>query len=236
MSTSLLFAHPYVISLRNRLRGSSVLRELYGRFAGGSHYEARFSQQLLGAVGAGDAVWDVGANVGVYAAQFAERGAANVVCFEPAPAAVVALQERFPNTPARQNRVRIVPIALADRRGTAMFSADGTSPDNQIGASDGTRPTVEVQVRSADEALAEFALPTPNVVKIDVEGYELEVIQGMAGVLSSKALRSVFVEVHFSLLHNRKLDGAPAAIMRILRERGFQVHWADPSHICAQRR
>jgi FkbM family methyltransferase len=235
MSTSLLFAHPYVISLRNRLRGSSVLRGLYGSFAGGSRYEARFSQELVGAVRAGDSVWDIGANVGVYAAQFAERGAAKVVCFEPAPEAVVALHERFPQSSAAPGRVRIVPIALADQRGTALFSAKGTAPDNQIGAADGTKPTVEVQVRSADEALAEFALPTPNVIKIDVEGYELEVIQGMTGMLSSKELRSIFVEVHFSRLHERKLDKAPATILQTLRERGFQVRWVDPSHICAQR-
>ena len=235
MSTSLLFAHPYVIAWRNRLRESSVLRGLYSSIAGGSHYEARFSRELLGAVRPGDSVWDVGANVGIYAAQFADRGAANVVCFEPAPEAVVALQERFPHASGAASRVRIVPIALADRRGTAMFSAKGTSPDNQIGVLGDTKPTVEVQVRSADEALAEFSLPTPNVMKIDVEGYELEVIQGMTGVLSSSGLRSVFVEVHFSQLHKRKLDTAPGAIVQILRERGFQVHWADPSHICARR-
>jgi FkbM family methyltransferase len=235
MSTSLLFAHPYVIAWRNRLRTSSVLRGLYSSFVGRGDYEARFARELLQAVRAGDTVWDIGANVGVYAAQFAERGAAKVVCFEPAPAAVVALQQRFPGTSDSPNRVRIIPIALADRRGTATFSADGTSPDNQIGASDGTRPTVEVQVRSADEALTEFALPTPNVIKIDVEGYELEVIEGMAGVLCSKELRSVFAEMHFTLLHNRKLDSAPAAILQILRQHGFRVHWVDPSHICAER-
>ena len=235
MSTSLLFAHPYVIAWRNRLRSNPVLRGLYSSLAGGSRYEARFSRELLGAVRAGDSVWDVGANVGVYAAQFAERGAANVVCFEPAPAAVVALQQRFSNASGAASCVRIVPIALADRHGTSVFSANGTSPDNQIGVADGNRPTVEVQIRSADEAMAEFALPTPNVMKIDVEGYELEVIQGMPGVLSLKTLRAIFVEVHFSQLHKRKLDKAPAAIVQLLRDRGFHVHWVDPSHICAQR-
>jgi FkbM family methyltransferase len=235
MRTPLLFAHPRLIAWRNRLRGSSLARGVYSSLAGRGDYEARFARELLAAVRSGDTVWDVGANVGVYAAQFAESGAANVVCFEPAPAAVAALHQRFPQASAGANPVRIVPIALADRRGTATFSADGTSPDNQIGVSDGTRPTVEIQVRSADEALIEFALPSPNVIKIDVEGYELEVIDGLSRLLSSKELRSVFVEVHFSLLHNRKLDEAPAAILQTLRQHGFRVHWVDPSHIGAHR-
>jgi FkbM family methyltransferase len=235
MSTSLLFAHPRVIAWRNLLRGSPLIRGVYSRLAGRGDYEARFARELLEAVRAGDTVWDVGANVGVYAAQFAERGAANVVCFEPAPAAVSVLRQRFPEDSPSANPVRIVPIALADRRGTATFSADGSSPNNQIGIADGTKPTVEIQVRSGDEALVEFALPTPNVMKIDVEGYELEVIEGLSGVLSSKELRSVFVEVHFALLHDRKLDNAPASILQTLRRHGFAVHWVDPSHIGARR-
>jgi len=178
-------------------------------------------------------VWDVGANVGVYASQFAERGA-NVVCFEPAPAAIAALQRRF--AAPGQSYVRIVPIALGDRRSAAVFSADGASPNNQIVADAGDSPTVEIQVHAGDGALAEFSLPSPNVIKIDVEGYELEVIEGMPGVLASDALRSVFVEVHFSLLHARGLDNAPAAILQALREHGFRVSWVDPSHIGAHRR
>jgi FkbM family methyltransferase len=236
MSSSLLFAHPRVIAWRNRLRKNTWLRGIYGTLATRGDYEARFARELLAAVRKGDTVWDVGANVGVYAAQFAERGAASVVCFEPAPAAVEALQRRFPAvSPQTANPVRIVPIALSNQRGTALFSADGASPNNQIGGADRSKPTIEIQVRSADEAQAEFALPTPNVVKIDVEGYELEVVEGAAQVLSSKHVRSVFIEVHFALLHARKLDEAPATILRMLRQHGFAVRWVDPSHIGAHR-
>ena len=237
MSTSLLFAHPSFIAWRNRLRENAFVRKVYSSIAGRGDYEARFSRELLGAIHAGDTVWDVGANVGLYAAQFADRGAANVVCFEPAPAAVAALQARFNQGPQADKRVRIVPVALGSQRSTAAFTDDGTSPDNKIvspAATDGGA-TVEIQVYSGDEARAELALPTPNVVKIDVEGFELEVIQGLSQVLSSKTLRSVFVEVHFRLLHNRGLDSAPATIIRTLRSQGFRVHWVDPSHLGAYR-
>ena len=236
MSTSLLFAHPRVIAWRNRLRQSTWLREAYSTFTRKGDYEARFSRELLAAVRNGDIVWDVGANVGVYAAQFVERGAANVICFEPAPAALEILQRRFGEAAQAGNPVRIVPVALSKQRGVAMFSVEGASPNNQIGGTDTSKPTIEVQVRRADEAMAEFELPQPNVAKIDVEGYELEVLEGASQVLASKALRSVFIEVHFALLHERKLDKAPATIMRTLRQHGFEVHWVDPSHIGAHRR
>jgi FkbM family methyltransferase len=231
MSTSLLFAHPRLIAWRNHLRKSSLLRDLYRSVAGRGAYEERFSRDLLAAVCPGDTVWDVGANVGVYATQFAERGATNVVCFEPAPAALATLRSRFSGAP----QIQIMPIALGKERGIVAFAADGASPNNQIGPSDGSKPTIEIQVRSGDEALTEFDLPHPDVMKIDVEGYELEVVEGLAGMLSSKKLRSVFIEVHFALLHERKLDKAPGAILQTLRQHGFNVRWVDPSHIGAHR-
>ncbi len=236
MSTSLLFAHPRVIAWRNRLRQNALVRKVYSSIAGRGDYEERFSRELLAAIQAGDTVWDVGANVGFYAAQFADRGAAQVICFEPAPAALAALQSRFVNGTGANSRVRIVPVALGSKRATAAFAADGASPNNQIVTSPANGSTVEIQVYSGDEAQVEFALPSPNVIKIDVEGFELEVIQGLSGVLSLQTLRSVFIEVHFNLLHGRGLDDAPAAILRILRQQGFRVHWLDPSHIGAHRR
>jgi hypothetical protein len=83
--------------------------------------------------------------------------------------------------------------------------------------------------------MTEFDLPHPDVVKIDVEGYELEVVEGLSKALSSGQVRSVFIEVHFALLHGRKLDKAPAAILQRLRQHGFSVRWVDPSHIGARR-
>lgn len=235
MFTSLLFAHPRAVAWRNQLRRNALARKVYSTITGRGGYEERFSRELLAAIRAGDTVWDVGANVGFYATQFIQRGAANVVCFEPAPGAVAALRERFAGGSRSDNPVTIVPVALGRRRSTAGFTADGASPDNQIVASTAVGSTLEVQVYAGDDAQAEFALPSPNVIKIDVEGSELDVIQGLPGVLASRTLRAVFIEVHFSLLHNRGIDEAPASIMQILKSQGFRVHWVDPSHLGAHR-
>jgi FkbM family methyltransferase len=235
MFTSLLFAHPRAIAWRNQLRRNAFAQRLYSRIAGRGGYEARFSRELLAAIRTGDTVWDIGANVGFYAAQFLKRGAANVVCFEPAAAAVSVLQERFGGGSRNDNAVRVVPVALGRRRSSAVFTADGASPNNQIVATTSDVPTVEVQVYAGDEAQAEFALPTPDVIKIDVEGFELDVIQGLPGVLASKMVRSVFIEVHFSLLHSRGIDDAPASLIQIMKNQGFRVHWIDPSHLGAYR-
>jgi FkbM family methyltransferase len=228
-----LLAHPSMVAWRNRLRGNSFLRGLYRLWAGRDSYEERFGQGLLAAIGPGDVVWDIGANVGLYSEKFLERGARTVVCFEPAPEAIRALTRRFAEAPL-QERVRVIPAALSNARGVARFVADGASPVNRLGDA-GTAGAIDVPVLRGDEALTDYALPLPDVIKVDVEGFELEVIEGLDGVFERGAVRAVFVEVHFALLHDRGLDHAPAAIVRQLGRRGFRVTWLDASHLQATR-
>jgi FkbM family methyltransferase len=75
----------------------------------------------------------------------------------------------------------------------------------------------------------------PRLVKIDVEGSELEVLKGMGGMLNSETIKCVCVEVHFSILANRNMPDAPREIVALLTERGFSIRWTDPSHILAMR-
>jgi FkbM family methyltransferase len=232
-----LLAHPRMVAWRNRFRHNRLLRRVYGFWAGQSGYEERFGRGLLAAVMPGDVVWDIGANVGFYSAQFLQRQARKVVCFEPAPDAVKALEGKFGRGTSRANQVHIVPAALSNARGTAKFIADGSAPVNKIaeGSGPGAGATIDVKVLRGDEALSEYQLPPPDIIKVDVEGYELEVIEGLAGVLALPGVRAVFVEVHFALLHERGLDVAPTRIVEILESRGFRLTWLDPSHLWGTR-
>jgi hypothetical protein len=90
----------------------------------------------------------------------------------------------------------------------------------------------EVSVQRGDEYLTQCP---PNVIKIDVEGFELEVLQGMTQVLSRPELRSVLIEVHFGILSDRGLAGAPAAITALLKKAGLTIDWVDSSHLVGSR-
>ena len=230
-----LLAHPHVVAWRNRLRGNSLLRGVYRMWAGRDSYEERFGRGLLAAVGEGDVVWDVGANVGLYSEKFLQRGAGFVACFEPAPAAIAQLGRRFAAA-EYSARVRVIGAALSNVRGVARFLANGDSPVNKLSDSGQSGASIEVPVLRGDQALTEHSLPLPHVIKVDVEGYELEVIEGLDGVLAQRQVRAVFVEVHFALLHERGRDEAPARIVELLQARGFQTSWLDASHLSATRR
>jgi FkbM family methyltransferase len=227
-----LLAQPWVVKTRNRVRNIRVARALYRRWMAKFDYEESFARALLGSIAPGSIVWDVGANIGLYTEKFLASGATRVICVEPAPAAVEALRTKFSADPAR---VTILPMALSDVCGTAAMAADGASPTNQLKTGIEGQGLTEVRVMRADELMRGYNLPPPMVLKIDVEGYELEVLRGFGDSIRSMDLQAVFVEVHFGLLHERGLDHAAEEISSTLIGAGFSVRWLDLSHVCGTR-
>jgi FkbM family methyltransferase len=201
-------------------------------FRGSGPYERRFCESLLAAVRPGDHVWDVGANVGFYARRFSElvgeRG--SVWAFEPVPASYEAVTGfDLPN-------VHALNLALGEFEGTVpmALSADpqGTT-HSLVSSGDDFVSSIDVRVTTGDALVSAGTTPVPNVIKVDVEGYEEEVLSGMTGVLAREECRAVFVEVHFGILDARGRRQAPAAIERMLRDLGFTTDWLDGSHIKA---
>jgi Methyltransferase FkbM domain len=95
--------------------------------------------------------------------------------------------------------------------------------------------TTKVELRSGDEAICEGAIETPDVIKIDVEGHELQVLKGVSDTLHGDRVRAIFVEMHFALLAAEGCGEAPREIERLLKSRGFAIRWPDPSHLHAFR-
>ena len=92
-----------------------------------------------------------------------------------------------------------------------------------------------VVVRTGDAFVAEHPHLRPNKIKIDVEGFEYEVLAGLRDQLDHPALDTLFIEVHFGVLAARGLAGTPTRIAQTCRNHGFAVRWPDASHLCAHR-
>jgi hypothetical protein len=84
-----------------------------------------------------------------------------------------------------------------------------------------TPGSISVQIFAGDD----FGGRCPNVIKIDVEGFEEEVLTGMPRVLANQGLRAIFLEVHFALLEQRGKPTAPIRIQQKLRDCGFTIKW-----------
>lgn len=198
-------------------------------------YEEKFGTALLSHVRRGDVVWDIGANVGLYTEKFAQcvGEAGRVVAFEPAPACFKTLEGKF----ARASLVQLEHAAVGEAQGEAllMIDADPLAATHKLSAG-AAAPQNGQRVRVVcGDWYWEQSGRAPNVIKIDVEGFEEHVLRGMQKLLRCSDLRAVFCEIHFKLLEERGEPLAPSRIEHRLKEAGFHISWLDASHIQALR-
>ncbi len=134
-------------------------------------------------LGSGDVFFDIGANDGNRVAPVLELGA-KVVAFEPQRACRNILRWRF------GKKITVVPKALGEKDDTkemhiSNFSGVSSISTEWINAVKDTRfkgydwsATRKVQVTTLDKAIEKYGMP--KFAKIDVEGYELEVLKGLS--------------------------------------------------------
>jgi FkbM family methyltransferase len=158
----------------------------------------------------GKTVWDIGAFVGYHALAFAalvgSTGA--VVTFEPNPYNVERVMMNLERNPDLASRIKVVNKALANEDGETTFSL---SPSIENGESSGSHMTsamapeapavyesfdqIKVVTVKADTLLGTSQYPAPALVKMDVEGAELMVLQGSTRLLAERR-PSLLIEVH----------------------------------------
>lgn len=226
--------HPWMIRARNVGRHLGVNRWI-GAMRAARGYEDRFQRSMLGGIRSGDCVWDVGANVGLYSAQFAERvgDTGCVLAFEPSPINLVALRAKV----AGIHNVSVFPMALGAETGSAQFEqgADPLGATSRIVSTNPRGGVVDVPIMRGAELVKAGTARAPNVIKIDTEGHELDVLNGLSELLPDPALRLLCIEVHFGLLARRGTPQAPSQIEKMLTNARFAVSWPDASHIVADR-
>lgn len=153
-------------------------RRLYRRFSPLVRERERNDRALFGAfVRPGTLVFDIGANLGQKTGIFLDLGA-RVVSVEPNPLCQRELQRRL----ARDPRVSLVAAAVGAESGTATLHFTGTDATGSLRgdwfAQTGKPSTAtEVAVTTLEELIARFGIP--DYCKIDVEGFEAEVMRGL---------------------------------------------------------
>jgi FkbM family methyltransferase len=138
----------------------------------------------------GKSVYDVGAFHGLLTMFFA-RTAKRVVAWEPTSRNRKRLEENI-----RLNsfsNVVVRPYGLSSSRQYAEMSFDSLVPGTaslDAGIASG-KEHEQIELRTLDE---EQGLEAPDLIKVDVEGFELEVLKGASGVLSK--FPDLFLEMH----------------------------------------
>lgn len=170
-------------------------------------------------------VIDVGANVGQFAVACAKSLAdVTVHSFEPLPECVVKLKQNV----ARFRSVHVYPIALGGQRGEAMFHVNSHSHSSSI-LELGERhrkafphareiETIKVPLSTLDREMALVSLERPVLLKLDVQGYEPQVLEGASETL--KRLDYVLLEASFRPMYQG--ERTFMEIARMMEQRGFK--------------
>ncbi|HMJ64489.1 MAG TPA: FkbM family methyltransferase [Candidatus Binatia bacterium] len=166
----------------------------------------------------GDVLWDVGANLGYLTMYFAKTSPdlASIHAFEPNPAPLKTLQPLFSGS----RLVRVHPVGLGSRDETMQLRTLGTDTGwGTVARSLEGQPGTEVRIRKGDSYRREQGIPSPNVMKIDVEGFEPEVMSGLQSTISEVRPCIVLEHIWLSDEQLRKLT-PPDYSLRFIMEDG----------------
>jgi FkbM family methyltransferase len=172
-------------------RRDRLAREQFWRITEADQLRAGFYSRFMKA---GDLVFDIGANVGERSKAFLMAGA-SVVAVEPQKRCAEALRVHFRN----RREFRVVECALGAEPGEAEMRIASSSTMSSL-SKDWIRSVTEshrmggtkwdrtelVPVRTLDALIAEYGVP--QFAKVDVEGYENEVLKGLSRPIPAMSL------------------------------------------------
>lgn len=142
----------------------------------------------------GDLFVDIGANIGSYSI-LASAAGAQVIAFEPVPSTFESLLDNI-HLNRLESRIDARNEAVGRNDGELEMIADQDTTNQALRAGNQYRgKTVRVPVVRLDETLENMA---PKLIKIDVEGFETEVLAGAQKTLANTSLRAVIMELNGS--------------------------------------
>jgi FkbM family methyltransferase len=213
--------------VQSRFMGSQILvrpHEDVGRNMALGEFEIQDLQHFIAQVHDGDTVFDIGANVGAYCVTIgnAHRGA-TVHAFEP-----ITINASLIHVSLHLNRlenVHVVQKCVSDQAGRVSFSLAADSAYSSM-IDTGRKAEIrrfECEAVTLDAYCHEAGGISPDLLKIDVEGAELRVLQGAAGIFGAKNRpRLVLIE-----LYNQNLRAFGTSIDEVcawMTERGYRAY------------
>lgn len=168
----------------------------------------------------GQTTFDVGANIGYVSLAMAKVVGLSgcVVAFEPLPANLARLRANMALNPAGR-RVKVVGKAAGARGAQDLFMVHESGGMGKLQASQGRDAEYDsaltVEVVALDDWVEESKELPPELIKIDVEGGEAAVLQGMSNILET-VRPTLLLELHG--------PDAAGAIQATLSSVGYSLH------------
>jgi FkbM family methyltransferase len=184
--------------LRGPLRGMKWIKGAGPNAYWVGTYEVQRVQAFAAALFPGATVYDIGANVGIYTLLASRLSGPKgmVYAFEPLPRNVKFLRRHVALN--HLQNCTVIESAVGNCVGSRRFSAENWEASMAHLAADGE---MVVPMTTLDTCIyGEHRLRRPDVLKIDVEGAELEVLEGAHRAITEFHPK-IFLEIHGTQLH-----------------------------------
>lgn len=169
----------------------------------------------------GDVVLDIGANLGLVSFRLAQIvGPAGVVhSFEPNPKMVDYIQKSLQVNPSLNINIHAIGLGATEGQMTLSVPSGnaGAASLTAKGEAEGTE-NLQIQVRCLNNVVREEGIGRLDFIKMDVEGFEAEVLTGARDVISKFKPKAILFEEHgFNVSKDRPKS------FRLLEELGYEV-------------
>jgi FkbM family methyltransferase len=160
---------------------------------------------------------DVGANIGAYTVLASAAAGARTYAFEPSPAALLPLRSNLAINHI-SDKVSVEPYAAGRAAGSVPISTEGPSAMHHIEI--GSSSSTSVEIRTIDS----YSL-RPAVIKIDVEGFEAEVLAGAVATVNRPELVAIITENNDDSV---KYGDGVLSVADFMARHGFTAVTYDP--------
>ena len=183
-------------------------------------------QTFRAAIRPGMPVIDIGANIGYYtviaAGRTGQKG--HVIAYEPVGPNFALLEKSL-----RQNNFSwVTPIkeAISDKVGKqAIFLADYHSGVHSFIDNRGFGRSTEVTTDTLDGSLEKRGITRVDIIKMDIEGFEIMALAGMKLTLAANRNLTMFLELYPQAIE--RLGKAPLEYLEALNDLGFKLSLID---------
>ena len=191
----------------------------------GKDPEQNVKNIFLENISSGDVVIDVGANIGDYTLIACKKigNSGKVLAFEPLPETFSILKRNIqlnkithcqPFQKAVGEKPGIVNLYKTNASGT-MAHLDSFLNGKEL------IKKHETEVITIDAMLRSYDIENVNMIKIDVEGFEHEVLLGCLNSFKKKKIQKILCEIHFKYLESK--GKSDETVYGLLREHGFTI-------------
>ncbi|MBK8852986.1 MAG: FkbM family methyltransferase [Saprospiraceae bacterium] len=166
-----------------------------------------------------DIFFDIGANVGSYSILASAECKANVMAFEPIPKTFSYLKENI-ELNNLVSKVQANNFALGNAQGKISFTYSNDAA-NHVALPEETE-VIDIDIVK----LNDLSIPgIPTLIKIDVEGFEMNVLKGSSNILEKQELLAIIIEINGLC---NKYGTSESEINNYIVSFGFKPYYYEP--------